>query len=129
MALAAANRKEPQWIASIRFPFTVAVPIRTITEFYWAQPAATAVISVASNGHHVQGNLVFAEFAECIDGRDKNAGVTYAADAYYGNTVDRFSVSATVPSASTYISWIGTEQILSSVIDRYKRLWVRKTRM
>ena len=56
-----------------------------------------------------------------------NAGVTYAADTYYGNTVDRFSVSATAPSASVYIGWIGTEQILSCVVDRYKRLWVRKT--
>ena len=56
-----------------------------------------------------------------------NIGVTYVADGYYGNTVDRFNISATNPSATNYTNAIGTWQAVGCTIDMYKRLWVRKT--
>ena len=124
--MAATNRKEPQWIASIRFPFTVPTQIRTQTEFYWTNPGTTGVIQWRPTDIIFKGISYSLNLQSVLTDAITNAGVTYAGDAYYKNTVDRFSVSATSPSASVYISLIGTEQILSCVVDRYKRLWVRK---
>ena len=127
VSLATVNRKEPQWIASIRFPFTIPTPVQVTTEFFWAQPSAITPFEWRPTDILFKGISYSLNLQSVLTDAISNAGVTYAADAYYGNTVDRFSVSATSPSASSYIAAIGTLQPISCVIDRYKRLWVRKT--
>ena len=127
VALAAVNRKEPQWIASIRFPFTVRVPVTETTEFAWAPLSAYAAYQWRPTDIIFKGISYSLNLQSVLTDAISNAGVTYAADAYYGNTVDRFSVSATSPSASAYIADIGIQTVLSSEVNRYKRLWVRKT--
>jgi hypothetical protein len=127
VALAAVNRKEPQWIASIRFPFTIPESIRVVTEFFWTPVVCLAAYQWRPTDIIFKGISYSLSLQSVLTDAVSNAGVTYSADAYYGNTVDRFSVSATYPTASAYIAAIGTEQVVSSVVDRYKRLWVRKT--
>jgi hypothetical protein len=124
--LAATNRKEPQWIASIRFPFTIPTSIQVVTEFFWTQPPDLAAYQWRPTDIIFKGISYSLNLQSVLTDAISNAGVTYASDAYYKNTVDRFSVSATYPTASAYISLLNTPQVLSSVVDRYKRLWVRK---
>ena len=127
VALATVNRKEPQWIASIRFPITIPTTLRIQTEFFWAPPVVVSAYQWRPTDIIFKGISYSLNLSSVLTDGISNAGVTYAGDAYYGNTVDRFSVSATSPSATSYISSIGTEQVLSVSLDRYKRLWVRKT--
>ena len=127
VSLATTNRKEPQWIASIRFPFTIPTSIQVNTEFFWTQPTAITPYQWRPTDIIFKGISYSLNLQSVLTNAISDAGVTYAGDAYYGNTVDRFSVSATYPNATDYINAIGTPQTLSSVVDRYKRLWVRKT--
>ena len=127
VALAEVNRKEPQWTASIRFPFTIATPITVRTDFSWTTLPAYAAVQWRPTDIIFKGISYSLNLQSVLTDAITSAGVTYSGDAYYGNTIDRFSVSATYPSASAYIGMVGTEQVLSSVVERYKRLWVRKT--
>ena len=127
VSLATVNRKEPQWIASIRFPFTIPTPIRILTEYFWTVQSPHVAYQWRPTDIVFKGISYSLNLQSVLTDAISSAGVTYSGDAYYGNTVDRFSVSATYPTASAYIAAIGTEVILSSAVDRYKNLWVRKT--
>jgi hypothetical protein len=128
--LAVTTRWEPQWTAGIRASFSVPTTIRTQYDFYPPGPTAPALYGLLT---WAQTDIVFKGISYSINLQNvlcdtwTNIGVTYAGDTYYGSTTDRFSISATNPSATTYLGWIGTELAISSVADRYKRFWVRKT--
>lgn len=125
--LAAPNRSAVQFTPGIRSQ--VAVPTRTIThtEFFFDQPPAVNPIQWRPADIMYKGLSYSISWSNILCDAWTNIGVTYAGDEVYGNAVDRFSIAATAPSASTYVSWIGTNQPISCVIERYKRLWVRKT--
>jgi hypothetical protein len=127
VALAAANRKEPQWTAGIRASYTTPARIKNVTEFFTSPPALITLYEWAQTDIVFKGISYSLNISNVLTDAWSNIGVTYASDAYYGNTVDRFSISATSPSASGYVGWIGTDAPISCVIDRYKMWWVRKT--
>ena len=127
VALAAANRKEPQWTAGIRAPYTTPVNVRNFTEFFWTSVGVWPLYPWAPTDIIFKGLSYSINLSNVLTDTWSNIGVTYSADAYYGSTVDRFSISATSPSASNYVANIGAEKAIASVVDRYKRLWVRKT--
>jgi hypothetical protein len=127
VALAAANRKEPQWTAGIRASYSAPTNIRNLTEFYTSPPALWPLYAWAQTDIVFKGISYSINLQNVLCDAWSNIGVTYAGDTYYGNTVDRFSIAATGPSASTYIGAIGSEVAISCVIEQYKRLWVRKT--
>jgi hypothetical protein len=127
VALAAANRKEPQWTSGVRPAFTVPVRVRNLTEFFWSQPAPIALFAPVSTDIVFKGISYSINIGNVLTDTWSNIGVTYAGDTYYGNTVDRFSITATSFSASAYTSSIGLEAVIACVVDRYKRLWIRKT--
>ena len=127
VALAEVNRKAVQWVAGIRAPITVPTNVRNLTEFFTTQPALWALYAWAPTDIIFKGISYSINISNVLTDTWTNIGVTYATDAYYGNAVDRFSISATAPSATAYVSAIGAEVAIACVIDRYKRLWVRKT--
>src|SRR5580765_1446083 len=127
VTLATTTRHEPQWVAGIRTPITIPTQIRIQTEFFWAfingyTPYQWRPTDIMFKGISYSINL-----QNVLCDAISNAGVQYASDSYYGNTNDRFSVSATTPTASQYLAAVGTEQVLSSVTSRYKNMWIRKT--
>jgi hypothetical protein len=129
VTLATATRHEPQWSAGVRASFSATTNIQNITEFF-APGAPPALLSPYT---WAQADIVFKGLSYSINLQNvltdtwTNIGVTYASDSYYGNTVDRFSISATTPSASNYVSTIGITACISCVIEQYKRFWVRKS--
>ena len=127
VALAEANRKEPQWVAGIRASYTAPTTIRELTEFFTSVPAAPALYAWAQTDIIFKGISYSINLSNVLTDTWSSIGVTYSADAYWGNTVDRFNISATGPSATAYSNAIGTEVAISCVIDKFKRLWVRKT--
>jgi hypothetical protein len=127
VALAAANRKEPQWVAGIRAPFSVPTNIRNLTEFYASVPTLWPLYTWAPTDITYKGISSSLNLQNVLTDTWSNIGVTYAGDTYYGNTVDRFSISATAPSATAYVTAIGGEVAISGVDDKYKKIWVRKT--
>jgi hypothetical protein len=124
--LAAANRKEPQWSAGIRAAFTIPVQLFSTIEFFRAQPATIALYTWAPTDIMFKGISYSLNLSNVLTNTWTDIGVTYAGDTYYGNTTDRFSISATTPSATNYVNAIGTQVPISCVIDRYKGLWIRK---
>jgi len=127
VALATANRKEPQWTAGIRAAFTAPSAIYEETAFFTTAPAPVLLYTWAPTDILFKGISYSLNLSNVLTDAWTSIGVTYASDAYYGNTVDRFSISATTPSATTYVNAIGTTVPISSVVDVYKKLWVRKT--
>jgi hypothetical protein len=129
VALAEANRKEPQWTAGIRASFSAPTKIRNQTEFYpyASPPPPIALFTWAQTDIVFKGISYSINLQNVLTDAWSNIGVSYSGDAYYGSTVDRFSISATSPSASNYTANIGIEQPIASVVERYKRYWVRKT--
>ncbi len=127
VALATPNRHAVQFTPGIRSQ--VAVPTRTITntEFFFDQPSVISPIQWRPADIMYKGLSYSISWSNILCDAWTNIGVTYAGDEVYGNAVDRFSIAATAPSASQYVSWIGTNQPISCVVERYKRLWVRKT--
>jgi hypothetical protein len=129
--LAAANRKDVQYAVGVRAPFTVPTVMIDRTEFFVNPPAYNAVplFTWAPTDIVFKGLSYTINIPNVLTDALSSMGVTFAGDAYYGNTVDRFNVSATSPSATGYINVIGQWAAVSVNIDRYKRLWVRKTTM
>jgi hypothetical protein len=127
VTMADVNRKEPQFAVGIRAPFTIPTIKKTVTEFFTTQPAVPGVYIWAPTDIVFRGITYSINLSNVLTDSWSNLGVTYTADALYGNTVDRFNISATTPSATNYINTIGTWQPIGCTIDTYKRLWVRKT--
>jgi len=127
VALADVNRKEPQWTAGIRAAFTAPTVVQSDTVFSRTQPALTFPYTWAPTDVMFKGISYSLNLSNVLTDTWSNIGVTYAGDAYYGNTVDRFSISATSPSATSYVAAIGTWVAISCVIDVYKKMWVKKT--
>jgi hypothetical protein len=127
VTMADVNRKEPQFAVGIRAPFTIPTIKKTVTEFFTTQPAVPGVYIWAPTDIVFRGITYSINLSNVLTDSWSNLGVTYTADALYGNTVDRFNISATTPSATNYINAIGTWQPIGCTIDTYKRLWVRKT--
>ena len=127
VSLATANRKDPQFAVGIRAPFTVPATVQTNTEFFTSQPPVPALYIWAPTDIVFKGISYSINLSNVLSDTWSNIGVTYTSDAMYGNTVDRFNISATSPSATNYINAIGTWQAVGCTIDMYKRLWVRKT--
>lgn len=125
-ALAIANRSEVQWTAGVRASFTVPSKMRIVTTYFLSQPAPTAITNWAPGDIMFKGVSFSISLSNLLFESWNNIGVTFAADAQYGNIVDRFNISATFPTPATYGTWIGTERCISSVVDRYKRLWRKK---
>jgi hypothetical protein len=125
--LADAGRKEPQWVAGIRASFSAPATIRNFTEFFTSVPSLVPLYRWATTDIVYKGISYSMNLQNVLTDTWSNIGVSYTSDTYYGNTVDRFSISATSPSATTYTSNIGGEAAISCVIDKYKRFWVRKT--
>jgi hypothetical protein len=125
--LADVNRREPQWTAGIRASFRRPVKVRNFTEVFSTAPAFPALYAWAPTDIMFKGISYSINISNVLCDTWSSIGVTYVADSYYGDTVDRFSINATSPSASAYSGVIGTEQAIACVIDRYKRFWVRKT--
>lgn len=125
---ATANKRLVQWTAGTRASFTV--PTRHQINTTWhaanAKPSPSATISWAPGDITFKGASYSIGLTNLLFNSWTDIGVTYPGDIVYGNVVDRFSVSATSPSASTYIGWIGTQQCISSTVTRYKRLWVKR---
>jgi hypothetical protein len=128
VSLAAVNRKEPQWTAGVRASYSVPTNIRTHTEIFNAtvMPTTPALYGWAQTDVVFKGISYSLNIQNVLTDTWSGIGVTYAGDAYYGSTTDRFSITATGPSASNYMAAIGTEQPISCVIDKYKRWWIRK---
>jgi hypothetical protein len=128
--LAVTTRHEPQWTAGVRASFSAPTTIRTQMDFFPPGPTAPALWGLYT---WAQTDIVFKGISYSINLQNvlcdtwSLIGVTYAGDTYYGSTTDRFSISATTPSATNYTLAIGSEVAISSVADRYKRFWVRKT--
>ena len=128
--LAAANRKEPQWTAGVRASFSAPTTLRNQVDFF----PYTTVPSTLLPGLYTwaQTDIVFKGISYSLNIQNvltdtwTNIGVTYAGDTYYGATTDRFSISATSPSATAYVAAIGVEVPISCVVEQYKRFWVRK---
>jgi hypothetical protein len=127
VSLAAANRKEPQWTAGIRASFSAPTIVRNYTEYFTYQIGPNTPYTWAQTDIVFKGLSYSVNLQNVLTDAWSNIGVTYASDTYYGNTVDRFSISATSPSATSYVSLIGGEQCISSVVDRYKMYWIRKS--
>ena len=127
VALAAANRKEPQWTAGIRASFSAPTSVRNQVDFFTTPPTMATLYTWAQTDIVFKGISYSINLQNVLTDAWSNIGVTYASDAYWGNTVDRFSISATSPSATNYVAIIGTEQPISCVLEQYKRFWVRKT--
>jgi hypothetical protein len=127
VTLATTTRHEPQWVAGIRTPITIPTQVRITTEFFWSVPTPIATYQWRPTDVTFKGISYSLNLQNVLCDAITSAGVTYAGDTYYGNTVDRFSVSATSPTATQYLAVIGQEAALSSTIDRYKNMWIRKT--
>jgi hypothetical protein len=127
VALADVNRKDPQFAVGIRAPFTVPTNVKTTTEFFTTQPAVPTLYTWAPTDIVFKGITYSINLSNVLTDTWNNIGVTYTGDAVYGNTVDRFNISATNPTATNYVNAIGTWQAIGCTIDTYKRLWVRKT--
>jgi hypothetical protein len=126
VSLAEVNRKDPQFAVGIRAPFTVPVNVKTVTEFYLSQPGLPTLYTWAPTDIVFKGISYSLNLSNVLSDTWSSIGVTYTADALYGNTVDRFNISATNPSATAYTNAIGTWQAIGCTIDTYKRLWIRK---
>jgi hypothetical protein len=128
VATATAGKHLVQWTAGTRASFTVPTRHQINTSFHAAsvKPTPSATISWAPGDITFKGASYSIGLTNLLYNTWTDIGVTYTADTTYGNIVDRFSVTATSPSASTYIGWIGTQQCISSTVTRYKRLWVKK---
>jgi hypothetical protein len=126
VALATSGRSEVQFTAGTRAAFTIPVKLQINTSWSWSQPQPSAVINWAPGDITFKGVSYQISLSNILYNAWSNIGVTFAADAYYGNIVDRFSISATGPSVTTYISWIGTYQCVSSTVTRYKRMWKKQ---
>jgi hypothetical protein len=128
VAIAAVDRSETRWNSGVRAEYTVPTTVRVLTEYFTSLPVAFEPISWAGGDISFKGISYSVQFSNLLFDDLNSVGVTFANDALYGNAVDRFTVSATVPSASYYLNnWQGTEQIVACTVDRYKRLWRRKT--
>jgi hypothetical protein len=127
VSLAEVNRKDPQFAVGIRAPFTVPANKKTITEFFTTQPPVPTLYTWAPTDIVFRGITYSINLSNVLSDTWNSIGVTYTGDALYGNTVDRFNISATSPSATNYTNAIGTWQAIGCTIDTYKRLWVRKT--
>jgi hypothetical protein len=123
---AAANTKKPQFAVGMRAPFTVPALVWTHTDFWTTEPAVPGLYTWAPTDIIFQGISYSVNLSNVLTDAWSNIGVTYTSDVLYGNTVDRFNISATNPSATTYINLIGSWVPIGCTIDRYKRLWVRK---
>jgi hypothetical protein len=127
VSLAAANRREPQYAVGARTAYTAPTSVRNQMDFFITQPALWGLYVWATTDVVFKGLSYSINIGNVLTETWNSIGVTYSGDAYYGNTVDRFNVSATSPSASTYIAAIGSEVAIACSVDKYKRLWVRKT--
>ena len=129
VALAAANRKDVQYAVGVRAPFTVPTVMLDRTEFFVNQPTYNSVplFTWAPTDIVFKGLSYTLNIPNVLTNALTGMGVAFSGDAYYGNTVDRFDVAATSPSATAYINLIGSWAAISMTIDHYKRLWVRKT--
>jgi len=129
VALAAANRKDVQYAVGVRAPFTVPTVMIDRTEFFLNPPAYNSVplFTWAPTDIVFKGLSYTINIPNVLTNALTGMGVQFTGDAYFGGTTDKFNVSATNPSATDYINTIGGWQPVSMNIDRYKRLWVRKT--
>lgn len=125
-ALATAGRSEVQWTAGIRASFTIPARLTVVTSYYLSTPAALEPIFWVPGDITFKGVSYSLSLSSILYDAWSNVGVSFAADTLYGNIVDRFSVAATYPSATTYVGWIGTSKCISSIVSRYKRIWMRK---
>lgn len=122
-ALGIANRSEVQWTAGVRAQFTVPTKMRIVTTFYDGPVNAIDITGWAPGDIMFKGVSFSISLSNLLFETWNGIGVTFAADAQYGNLVDRFNITATFPTPSVYNTWIGTEKCVSSVVDRYKNLW------
>jgi hypothetical protein len=127
VAIGTAGRSEPQWTAGVRAAFTKPVAMKTVTEYFYDPPERLAITTWAPGDIIFKGVSYSISLSNLLYDSWNNIGVTFAGDTLYGNVVDRFSISATSPSAATYTSWIGTERCISSSVTRYKKLWRRQS--
>jgi hypothetical protein len=128
--LAAVNRSEPQWTAGVRASFSAPTSLRNQVDFF---PFGTNPASLIPTLYTwAQTDIIFKGISYSINVQNvlcdswSLIGVKYTGDAYYGGTTDKFSISATTPSATAYTLAIGTEVPISCVLEQYKRFWVRK---
>jgi hypothetical protein len=127
VAQAAANTKKPQFAVGMRAPFTVPTLVWTTTEFFATEPTVPSLYVWAPTDIIFQGISYSVNLSNVLTDTWTSIGVTYTADVLYGNSVDRFNITATGPSATDYVNAVGTWKAVGCTIDRYKRLWVRKT--
>jgi hypothetical protein len=127
LALAATNRKEPQWVVGVRSAFTSATLVWTDINFFTSEPAPDPLFTWKPTDILYKGASFSMSISNVLCDTWTNIGVSYTSDAYYGNLIDRFSISETEPSATTYAGAIGTWQTVGSSVTRYKRFWVKKT--
>jgi hypothetical protein len=128
VAIGTANRSETKWTAGTRATYQVPIIVRVLTEYFNTIPTALDPISWATGDITFKGISYSVQLTNMLFDTMDNVGVTFAGDTLYGNLVDRFSVTETSPSASYYLNnWSGTEQVIACSVERYKRLWRRKT--
>jgi len=125
--VAGTNRYEPQWTAGVRASFTAPAQLQTNINYFLNPPAPLSLFVWKPTDIMFKGVSYTVNISGVLCDSWSNIGVSYGADNFYNGLVDRFSIAATVPSASTYVSLIGSLQRISCTISRYKRLWVMKT--
>ena len=126
VALATANAHEVQWTAGVRSTFAVATRLFTVTNVYPTEPDPTGLFVWKQADITFKGISYTVSLNNVLTDAWTSIGVTFAGDVKYGNLVDRFSIQKTVPSASEYVAAIGQNRCISSVVERYKRVWVKR---
>jgi hypothetical protein len=124
--LADATRKEPQWTAGVRAGFTTPTKVTCFNAFYRTPPTPDAIYTWKPTDIVFKGISYSINLSNVLTDTWTGIGVQYSADAYYGNTTDKFSITATTPNASGYVAAIGSQVAIQCVIDKYKGLWVKK---
>jgi hypothetical protein len=120
-------RNEVNWQPVWRPGFSMDVNFIVTTSFHLSDPGPDTQYVIRTNDIVFKGISFQVNLPRVLNNALSSVGVAFSGDALYGNLTENFSVSASVPSASSYTSAIGSTQVIASKVSRWRLLWVRRT--
>jgi hypothetical protein len=120
-------RNEVNWQPVWRPGFQMDVNFIVTTSFHLTEPAPDTQFVIRTSDIVFKGISFQVNLPRVLNNTLSSVGVTFSGDALYGNLSENFSVSASVPSASSYTSSIGSTQVIASKVAPWRMLWVKRT--
>jgi hypothetical protein len=116
-------RAFPVW----RPGFSLETNYRVRTTFHTSPPTPDTIFAIVTQDIVYNGISFQVNIPNVLNDSLSGIGVSFSADGVYGNLTENFSVSASTPSATSYDGQIGTEKVIASKVQPWRRLWVKRT--